>query len=138
AVITFGERAVFGSIPQGAQPPLQVQTRQGKVFVVQADPSRLVQPRRADDGRIRPPHSELSPIPALAKALGRKASAQATAEELQTVDTVIGYTAGLAAELGGASAATTRMAYLVEYARQAMDDSEVDGTLRLVGTVQVD
>ena len=43
AIITFGEKAVFGSIPQAnGKPALSLQTRNGSVFAVQTDPSKVV------------------------------------------------------------------------------------------------
>ena len=41
AVLTFGEKAVFGSIPYGNQPALQVQTRAGRTWMVETDPRKL-------------------------------------------------------------------------------------------------
>ncbi|QNN71412.1 reprolysin-like metallopeptidase [Thermomonas carbonis] len=141
AVITFGPQAVFGSIPRGSQPALQLQTRQGIVYVVAADPSRLLPFRSNDDARLPPPAGG-----ATSAALGKreaKAAAPprtaitATASESTTVDVVVGYSNGMQAELGSESAVVTRMAYLVEYGNQAMVNSQVTGGMRLVGTAQV-
>ena len=41
--------------------------------------------------------------------------------EADTVDVVLGYTGGFATELGGASAAVTRLAHLVELGNQIED-----------------
>ena len=148
AIITFGADAVFGSIPQGTAPPLQVQTREGGLFVVAMDPSRAASAASNDDAKIPPSRPAQLPMDFAATSLDspRKASAplveaasgmQTVASDLNTVDLVVGYTAGLANRLGGDSAATTRMAYLVEYGNQALGNSEIAGHYRLVGTVNV-
>lgn len=149
AIITFGPEAVFGSIPQGSAPALEIQTRQGRLFVVAMDSTKAIHAARQDDARIPP--SRLAPSPmrsaavsksSPAKAMGLSVpmapSTRAVASVVDTVDVVIGYTTGLAARLGGDSAATTRMVFLVEYGNQALGNSEVAGQFRLAGTVKVD
>jgi len=148
AIITFGPEAVFGSIPQGAAPALEVQTRQGRLFVVAIDPTKAFPAAQKDDARIPP--SRRSPLPmnsaavskgtpaeALAPSILMGVSSSAVAPALGTVDVVIGYTSALATRLGGDSAATTRMVFLVAYGNQALGNSEVAGRYRLAGTVKV-
>ncbi len=145
AIITFGPQAVFGSIPQDGAPALQLQTRQGQVFVVMSDPTRMATARTPDDSRLpavttgMPDKAalQLSERHAPVQAYAAGATARPAPNSQNTVDAVVGYSAGLATQLGGASAATTRMAFLVEYANQTLDNSQVPGHLRLVGTVQV-
>ncbi len=54
-----------------------------------------------------------------------------------TVDVVLGYTNGFATRLGGTSQAVTRLRYLVDLTNQAYVDSQVNGQIRLVQTMQV-
>lgn len=142
AIITFGEKAIFGSIPQGeGRPDLKLTTRAGKLYVVETD-SRLAPgtDRRAQDTLVP-----------LASARSRLASASSTletqtastsavtakADSSNTIDLLLGYTAGFAAKFGGQSQAVTRLTHLVEVNNQAYVNSQIDGAIRLVGTQQV-
>ncbi len=143
AVITFGEKAVFGSIEQRNGEPLQITTLASVPWLVQTDASRL---GRGNDGRpgagdfllppvtARPQVDMAAPTPSDRASTGLTASATSTA---RTVDVVVGYTSGLAAQLGGASQAATRMNNLVEVTNQAYANSGVDARVRLVATLQV-
>lgn len=150
AVITFGENAVFASIPQGeGQPPLSIQTRNGQLFAVVADPSKLKSGNSKE-------HTDMA-IPA-ASGLRQAAAAQIAAAgqvsagapvaqgaiamaapptSANTVDVAIGYTAGFRVAQGSQSIAVTRLAFLIQVGNQALTNSAVNGYLRLVGTTEV-
>ena len=109
AIITFGDKAVFGSVPNPkGGPPLRITTSNGRTFVMETDPRalrRLVAEGRAGQG------DDVSKFPALAAARDQvvqqaalspqKLTAAGAVPESATVDVVIGYTNGFASRLGG-------------------------------------
>ena len=145
AIITFGEKAVFGSIPMGnGKLPLSLQTRQGQVFAVEADPSLVVS---ANTGHVDMLVPEASHLRAMAGATASQAAAvsqgavavsqNAPQTAANTIDVAIGYTPEFAADNGGASGAATRLVYLVQVGNQAFTNSQINGYLRIVNAVQV-
>ena len=142
AVLTFGEKAVFGTIPYRDQEPLRVTTMAGGAWLVATDRSRLPDINRATTRTGKPDY--LVP-PTLSASLASSASdiGMAAAQDVSaaaasnTVDVVLGYTNGYAAALGGASQAVTRLNNLVQIANLAMTNSLVSRQVRLVRTVQV-
>lgn len=144
AIITFGEKAVFGSIPDGAGPPLRLAMSAGRSWLVQTDPAaaaRLQGSRRpqAPDFLLPP---KLGSLPGKVGAASpstppaHPAAATATAAT-SVVDLVIGYTNGFASRLGGRSQAVTRLTFMVDVANQAYANSQVDARLRVIHAMQV-
>lgn len=145
AIITFGEKAVYGSIPQAnGKPPLSLQTRQGALWAVEVDPSKTV------SGNTGHTDMMVRPAAALRTSLGAATTQSATVAQgatavaqsappsaTNTIDVVIGYTPEFAADNGGTSAATTRLVYLIQIGNQAFTNSQINGYLRLVHAVQV-
>src|SRR5690606_22632974 len=74
AVITFGEKAVFGVIPQGATETLRLTMSAGRPWLVQTDRSKLAgmggEPRREGGDQLIPPK--------LASAAATKAATSAS------------------------------------------------------------
>lgn len=138
AVLTFGEKAVFGSITGENGEALQVTTSQGRTWLVEADGRLLREELREADFLLGPQTSRRGSAPLVTSASARTAKAGASAKAGTTVDIVLGYTTGFAARLGGQSQARTRLDYLVALTNQAYADSGVDGEVRVVQTVQVD
>ena len=159
AILTFGENAVFGSIPDRDAEPLQLTTQAGRTWMVATDRSKLplaqlgTQPE--SDGISLPVSAIASRHAALAAsaktapagssrriaAAQRAAAANAQLTAVPgsvTVDLVLGYTTGFATRFGGASQALTRLNFIVDVANQAYIDSQVRGQIRLVRAVQVD
>lgn len=143
AVLTFGEKAVFGTIPYGDHEPLRVTTVAGGAWLMETDRSRMPEVSRATNRHGKPDY--LVP-PALAASLASSAStiAAASADEdvsakasPSPIDVVLGYTNGYAAQVGGSSQAVTRLNNLVQISNQALANSLVSRRLRLVRTVQV-
>jgi len=141
AVVTFGEKAVFGSIPNGDGAPLRLNIAAGKAWMIETDNKMIAasasvgaKPREPDALLLRLPSGE--PL-----ALGRNAAASApaalTAEASPVVDVLVGYTSGFASRLGGASQAMTRVNFLVDITNQAYSTSQVPGRIRLVHAMQV-
>lgn len=142
-VVTFGERAVFGTISQPGQEPLRLTSVGGVTWVVETDRTVIAD---IDNHATRPrqPDFLLPPKAAAASAMpkvagsDRTSAAAPTTAATHTVDLVLGYTAGFASAQGGASQAMTRLNYLVEVTNQAYANSQVDARVRLVHAMQVD
>ncbi len=149
AVLTFGEKAVFGMIPNGNGEPLELTTAAGRTWMLDTDQRKLLLQSAAAAPHASEP--DFLPTPAaLAAAVTRQGAAKtpkaaaggvrvlAADSGTATVDIVIGYTAGFASRLGGQSQALTRLDQMVALANQAYQNSQVNGQLRLVKAVQVD
>ena len=137
AIITFGPKAVFGTVPYGRKPALRISSAQGRTFLMETDPVKLA---RLDNVGRRPTGPDaVAPPPALTaardKVLARAAAqpkaqslvASAAAPESNTVDVVVGYTNGFASRLGGQSQAVTRLTHLVAVTNQAFTNSQING-----------
>ncbi|HZH44641.1 MAG TPA: FG-GAP-like repeat-containing protein [Lysobacter sp.] len=145
AIITFGEKAVFGTVPYGDREPLRLGLSQGRAWLIETHPQGLAsldneatRPTKPDH---LPPPIATGPVAAAAGTTPATASAftaQATTSAATTVDVVLGYTSNFAARLGGQSQANTRLAHLIAVANQAYTNSQIDAQVRLVRTVQVD
>jgi len=142
-VITFGRNATFGSLLSASGSQFRLMTQHGKTYLAQTDARAAAAraqalkllPPPAPDYRI-PPHR-----PASANAIAQSTAAveaAAASTTPPTVDLLLGYTPGLVQEFGSTSAVITRLNYLVAFANQAYEDSQVSGRLRLVGTLEVD
>ncbi|MFL6591181.1 MAG: reprolysin-like metallopeptidase [Luteimonas sp.] len=143
AILTFGEKAVFGTIPFGRETPLQVQTAAGRTWLVETDQRKLAaQPQAA------PADSDMlaAPIASATRKAAAAAAPKASASGKQsltattanvTVDLVMGYSTGLRTRLGGVSQVNTRLNFLVDVANQALANSKVGGRLRLLHALEV-
>jgi hypothetical protein len=148
AIITFGPKAVFGTVPYGRKPALRISSSaQGRLFLMETDPVKLA---RLDNVGRRPTGPDsVAPPPVLTaardKVLARAAAqpkpqslvASAAASQANTVDVVVGYTNGFATRFGGTSQAVTRLTHLVAVTNEAFSNSQINGAIRMVGTVQV-
>jgi hypothetical protein len=151
AILTFGEKAVFGSIPDGSLPALQLTTFAGRTWMVQRSPGSLASQSEAPvDGDAA---DYLAPTPkaaartallvqagsAPAKAsIGAQAATASTANNAvhaPTIDLLIGYTTALQSRLGGKSQVLTRMDFLVDLGNEAYSNSHISGRVRLLGVV---
>ena len=140
AIITFGDKAVFGTIPNGTHKPLRIGSSHGHAWVMETDSKRLA----TLDG-IVPDGPDFVMPPAIAGARDRALSMAAAnpqqltpagaVPESATVDIVVGYTNTFASRLGGTSQATTRLTYVTDVANQAFTNSQIVAKLRLVGTI---
>ncbi|WP_235568695.1 FG-GAP-like repeat-containing protein [Lysobacter sp. Root983] len=132
AVITFGEKAVFGKIEQKATEALRITTLNGRTWVMQADPSKLL------DGNLRSEAESDTLIPPKAAANAASAQVGTLANAANTVDVALGYTAGMVARYGGTTQVNTRLVNLMAITNQAYQDSQINPRVRLVHTMQVD
>ncbi len=140
AVITFGEKAVFGRIAQPNTEALRLTMSGGRAWLVETDPSKLLDGNLLGDedatGMLVPPKTVQATLTGKrAKSVSTAGGEKASAAE--TVDVVLGYTNGLVTRYGNVSAATTRLTYLTALTNQAYQNSQVTGRIRLVHTLQV-
>ena len=148
AVLTFGPRAVFGSIPLDNGQSLDITTSAGRTWIVETDQRVVADQRYASAAAIasdalqvpKSPSMHASAAPATSASVAQATGTQSlTASSSNTVvDLVIGYTSTFAARLGGTSQAVTRLNFMVDVTNQAYANSRVSGRVRLVHTVQVD
>jgi len=155
AILTFGNQAVFGSIPDKTGDSLELTTQGGRTWMVATDRSKLADPyasaaavsdqiaapvSTAIRDNTTPAHTAASaPRTMMAAAETRVPATQAaTSVAVATVDLVLGYTTGFATRWGGPSQALTRLTFMVDVANQAYANSQVHGQLRLVHAMQVD
>ena len=153
AMVTFGDKAVFGTIPNGSGAPLQLTTVGGRVWLVETDKQMLrdsggaklsdagdflTAPMTAA-GTALAARAKLASAPAASamRAQAAPVAAAAGTTSAPTVDLVVGYTAAFATRLGGQSQALTRLNFMVDIANQAYENSQVTGRLRLVHALQV-
>ena len=143
AIITFGAGAVFGRIDQRDAQPLRLTMRDGKAWLMQVNPGKLLDGdllRDADDTDV------LIPSAVAADIVQRKASsaaakvpltAAAPANGTNTIDVAVGFTNGMVTKYGTAQNAQTRIADLIARTNQAYINSQVEPRVRLVHTLQV-
>lgn len=142
AVLTFGERAVFGEIFAGGR-SLRVNTINGSSWVVETNQALLAGTNRGQ--RQGGPDFLVPPAAGGGIDAGRAmAGSRATAVQSgqakaasSVVDVLLGYTNGLATQYGGASAATSLVTSLVAQTNAAYQRSGVNMRIRLVSTLQV-
>lgn len=145
AVLTFGENAVFGTIPQRDGESLRLTTASGVAWLAPSAGSKIApmgHGKRAPSADVMLPPQQAgdrsqSETPGAHGNITMVASDATPAATGATIDVLLGYTNGLASALGGQSQAATRMANLVDITNQAYANSGVTGRLRLVGSMQV-
>ena len=139
AVVTFGDKAAFGTIPYRDEEPLRLTVAGGVSWLVATDRRQ----RGAVDGLARRTGADYVIPPELVAAAGERITSAAMQAEsadatgTPTVDVALGYTNGFATSLGGASQAVTRLNNLVEITNQSFSNSQMAARIRLVHTVQV-
>jgi hypothetical protein len=145
-VLTFGDRAAFGTIAQPGKEPLRLTVRDGAAWLIETDASRVAdirnratQPKGPD--YLVPPSGVSSREadtsasgPAMASA---PSTAAATSSSGPVIDLVLGYTPGFATMYGGQSQAVTRLNNMVAITNEAYANSQIAGRVRLVHTLQV-
>ena len=142
AVITFGEKAVFGRIAQRDTEALRLTMAGGRSWLIETDPSKVLDGnlgRDADASDVLIPPSVATAISAKKRssAAAKIAAGDEAAGPADTVDVVLGFTNGLVTKYGGVSQATTRLANLIAITNQGYQNSLVTPRVRLVRTVQV-
>ena len=141
-VLTFGEKAVFGTIPGSDGESWRLTTAAGQSWLAKVDRNRIAAmgsgKRAATDALVPPPSAvgdaSQSESPGAHSNITMVATDGALATT--TVDVLVGYTNGLASELGQ-SEVITRVNYLIDVTNQAYINSGVNAQVRLVGAQQV-
>jgi len=140
AILTFGEKAVFGVIPQGATETLRLTMSAGQSWLVQTDRSKLAgldgATRREGGDQLIPPKLAGAGSATMASMQAEPVTAGAGAASA-VVDVLLGYTNGFASQLGGQSQANTRLVNMIAITNQAYTSSGVNMRVRLVKTLQV-
>lgn len=137
AIVTFGEKAVFGSIPRKDGKELRLATSDGRSWVVESDPGKQHHPDTRRPDYVVPPEMMQPFITGEPPTASASTEALAPAAVATTVDVALGYTNGFATELGGDSQAVTRLQNLVDITNQAFSNSQISAQIRLVRTVRV-
>ncbi|QNP41418.1 FG-GAP-like repeat-containing protein [Lysobacter solisilvae (ex Woo and Kim 2020)] len=135
AILTFGERAAFGTFGRPGEEALRLTVRDGVSWIVKV-PRHALSGVESTGGQsdYLLPVDVVEPI-----AVKRSAAADVTAATTNgtIVDVVLGYTPGFAAAQGGQSQAVTRLTHLVAISNEAYARSQLNAQIRLVGTLQV-
>ncbi len=138
AVITFGDGAVYGRIPQPDGAAQRIVREHGETMLLRTDralmaASPVVRALSAvDDARPVPVQRSTA-----AASVPHPAEPAAPAGN-PVIDVMVAYTDGFAAAQGSASAALARIQNLVDLTNNAYINSNVHQSIRLVGTVEVD
>ncbi|MCL6712213.1 FG-GAP-like repeat-containing protein [Pseudomonas sp. R2.Fl] len=145
AIITFGEAAVFASIPQGnGRPPIGIRTRGDGLFAVEMDPTKVRSPNVGHNDMAIPEASALTDAVA-SQVLAAKAqvaqgaiAVAAPPTSTNTIDVVVGYTAGFRNQAAlKQQSVSTALTFLLQVANQGFSNSNVNGYLRLVNAQEV-
>jgi len=151
AVLTFGDKAVFGEITSGGN-TYRVRTDRAGAWIVETD--RLLLAAGGGNGRrsagpdfLAPPAAAQAQATGVASAAGFKLAATEADVDAKVagipgkatavVDVLLGYSNGLASRIGSQAGAQTLMASRVALTNNAYITSNVTMRLRLVHTMQV-
>jgi hypothetical protein len=146
AIITFGDKAAFGTIGQAGEQPWRLTVQNGASWLIRTDAAQIAtivndatRPTSPDyivpPGQIGSTHRTASSGAMTASAATAAPAAAGSASN--TVDLVIGYTPGFVGYYGGDSQAQTRLNNMVDITNQAYVNSGVDARVRLVKTMLV-
>jgi hypothetical protein len=136
AVITFGDGAVFGTIPTSSGQSYVVTTLQGNVWLTDSREARTAAKARSP-ATSRPPGTATHAQRALPVVVAATATpVAATPVSPATVDVLMVYTPEFVAQFSSPSAATAFIEYQIDKTNEAFSDSQVYGKLRLVATAQ--
>jgi peptidyl-Asp metalloendopeptidase len=141
-ILTFGADAAFGTIAQPSGLPLRLTVRDRASWMVETDASKVALIRNAatrpgrPDYKVPPKLTGVTNAPGAPSMAGAQTAPAAIAAGT-TVDLVLGYTPAFASEIGGTSAAVTRLNFLVDVTNAAYTNSGIDAKVRLVATVPV-
>ncbi|WP_187770644.1 reprolysin-like metallopeptidase [Cognatilysobacter lacus] len=145
AIITFGEKAAFGTIGHAGEQPWRLTVQGGASWLVRTDgaqlatvaaahpsePDYLVPPGQLAGTAHRPASSGAT------TAASGTAAAAGTGTASNTVDLVVGYTSGFVSYYGGDSQAQTRLNNMADITNEAYVNSGIDARVRLVKTLLV-
>jgi hypothetical protein len=127
-VITFGADATFGTIPQRHGPPLRVESRRGRTWLVEGEARRRMAAGSRSDARIPAAGSTTAGDAPVSAA----ATTTATTSGTPVIDVLIAYTPSMVTRYGTTSAALTRLSYLESLTNQAYADTPANVRIRVV------
>lgn len=133
-VVTAGRDALFATLVAADGSQRVVETRHGTTYVIARKPQ--LDARHSPLLRRMPDYIEGAPVVITGRDEARTAQALALATA-PVVDVFVGYSPGMVTRYGSTAAAVTRINFLVATTNTAFQDSQVDASLRLVGTLQV-
>ena len=149
AVLTFGDKAVFGMIASGGQ-TYDVRTDRAGAWILETNRALLAAGgghgrRREGPDYLAPPAASASSGNGLIGAAAATSQKQAAISEkagvnekaVAVVDVLLGYSAGIVATVGSESGAQTRVASFVALTNNAYQASGVTMRLRLVHSMLV-
>jgi len=139
AVLTFGEKAVFGMVSKGDD-YYRVRTDRTGAWVVATDRSLVASNggrREKGEDFLLPPESGTLTAAASRHLAKAEPAAAGTEKAAAVVDVLIGYSNGLASAYGSQAAAATFVTSLVAMTNAAYANSGVNMRLRAVHTLQV-
>jgi hypothetical protein len=128
AVITFGRDATFGTIPQPDGPPLRIETRHGRPWLVEGELPHRMRSGSRNDARIPAASGDTGSGTAPPSA----AATTSSIGSAPVVDVLVVYTPSLVSRYGSASAALSRLTYLENLTNQAYVDSGANIRIRVV------
>lgn len=142
-VLTFGPKAVFGSVMRADGSLMRITTRSNQVYVVSLDAAQLAESeisgRPGKTDFLVPPKTAAAVADRRAGAAAQPTAADAAVDAVATneIDLLLGYSTGLVASIGSESGAVTRMQNLVAIANQAYQNSNITMRIRLVRSMLV-
>ncbi|MEE7546325.1 hypothetical protein HF319_04120 [Xanthomonas sp. Kuri4-1] len=143
AIITFGKNAVFGSLGTIGGVAYQITTIDGAPYLMAA-PAASLHPAGSRNDALHLAEAathlgagETAPGYIAGYASLAQVNAQAGTTATNTIDVLLGYTAGYRDYRGGADAIDTVLTNLVETANQSFANANINVRYRLVGSVLV-
>jgi len=135
AFITFGDHAVFGTIPTSSGHLFVLATLRGQAWLADSrDTLTATQAPRL--GVLRSPGTTMQADRVFPLAAAAASPSKATPDNPATVDLLVVYTSEFVAQFGSLSAAITFIEHEVDETNQAFSDSQVYGQIRLIKTAQ--
>jgi hypothetical protein len=128
-VITFGQDATFGTIPQQSGPPLRVESKRGRTWLVEGENRRRMGAGSKSDARI-PPASSAGTSEGDAPVSA--AATTTTSSGAPVIDVLVAYTPSMVSRYGSTSAVLTRLTYLESLTNQAYADTPANVRIRVV------
>jgi hypothetical protein len=127
-VITFGSDATFGTIPQRHGPPLRVESRRGRTWLVEGELRRRMAAGSRSDARIPPAASGTT----TGEAPAASTTYATTSTGVPVIDVLVAYTPSMVSRYGSTSAVLTRLTYLESLTNQAYADTPANVRIRVV------
>jgi hypothetical protein len=133
-VITFGEDATFGTLPQQHGPPIRVEGKHGRAWLVEGENRRRMAAGSRSDARIPPAGGTTTAGDAPTAAA---TTTSTTSTGTPVIDVLVAYTPSMVTRYGSTSAVLTRLTYLESLTNQAYADTPANVRIRVVARLQL-